>query len=211
MFPTEVRLYPVTDVRLSRLSHAEQVAKLSEGGANLIQLREKHLSPREFYDDAVEAMRVARSRGVRIIINDRVDVAIAVKADGVHLGQDDFPPQAARRLLGDGAIIGLSTHNVDQAVKASLMDIDYIAVGPIFGTSTKDNPDPVVGLRGLEDIRQAVLKTPLVAIGGITSDNAPQVIKAGANAVAVISALLILPDEIIAQTKRFIAQLSGPA
>ena len=211
MFPTEVRLYPVTDVRLSRLSHAEQVAKLSEGGANLIQLREKHLSPREFYDDAVEAMRVARSRGVRIIINDRVDVAIAVKADGVHLGQDDFPPQAARRLLGNGAIIGLSTHNLDQAVQASLMDIDYIAVGPIFGTSTKDNPDPVVGLTGLGKIRQAVLKTPIVAIGGITSDIAPQVIKAGADAVAVISALLVPAEDIIAQTKRFIAQLSAPA
>lgn len=210
MFPTEVRLYPVTDVRLSRLSHAEQVAKLSEGGANLIQLREKHLSPREFYDDAVEAMRVARSRGVRIIINDRVDLAMAVKADGVHLGQDDFPLQAARRLLGESAIIGLSSHNVDQAVQASLMDIDYIAVGPIFGTSTKDNPDPVVGLTGLGEIHQAVLKTPIVAIGGITSDNAPQVIKAGANAVAVISALLVPAEDIITQTKRFIAQLSAP-
>ena len=209
MFPTEVRLYPVTDVRLSRLSHAEQVAKLSEGGANLIQLREKHLSPREFYDDAVEAMRVARSRGVRIIINDRVDVAIAVKADGVHLGQDDFPPQAARRLMGEGAIIGLSTHNLDQAVQASLMDIDYIAVGPIFGTSTKDNPDPVVGLTGLGKIRQAVLKTPIVAIGGITPDNAPQVINAGADAVAVISALLVPAEDITAQTERFIAQLSA--
>ncbi|HET6891470.1 MAG TPA: thiamine phosphate synthase [Pyrinomonadaceae bacterium] len=211
MFPGDVRLYPLTDIRLSGLSHAEQVARLSEGGAHLIQLREKYLSPREFYDQAVKAMRVARSRGVRIIINDRIDVAMASKADGVHLGQDDFPPQAARRLLGDGAIIGLSTHNVDQAVQASTMDIDYIAVGPIFGTSTKDNPDPVVGLTGLEEIRQAVLKTPIVAIGGITSDNAPQVMKAGANAVAVISALLIPPDETIAQTKRFIAQLSGLA
>jgi thiamine-phosphate pyrophosphorylase len=211
MFPGDVRLYPLTDTRLSGLSHAEQVARLSEGGARLIQLREKYLSPREFYDQAVEAMRVARSRGVKIIINDRVDVAMAVKADGVHLGQDDVPPQAARRMLGDGAIIGLSTHNIDQAVQASLTDIDYIAVGPIFGTSTKDNPDPVVGLKGLQGIRQAVLKIPIVAIGGITSDNGSQVIKAGADAVAVISALLLQPEDIIAQTKRFIVQLSAPA
>lgn len=208
MFPGDVRLYPLTDTRLSGLSHAEQVARLSEGGARLIQLREKYLSPREFYDQAVEAMRVARSRGVKIIINDRIDVAMAVNADGVHLGQDDFPPPAARRLLGDSAIIGLSTHNVEQAVEATRMDVDYIAVGPIFGTSTKDNPDPVVGLTGLEWIRQAV-KNPIVAIGGITSENAPQVIKAGADAVAVISALLMPPGEIIAQTKRVISQLSG--
>ena len=211
MFPGDVRLYPLTDTRLSGLSHAEQVARLSEGGARLIQLREKYLSPREFYDQAVEAMRVARSRGVRVIINDRVDLAMAVKANGVHLGQDDFPPQEARRLLGDTAIIGLSTHNIDQAVQASLLDVDYIAVGPIFGTSTKDNPDPVVGLTGLQQVRQAVLKTPIVAIGGISSDNAPQVIKAGADAVAVISALLVPPDEIIAETMRFITQLSAPA
>lgn len=208
MFPTEVRLYPVTDVRLSRLSHAEQVAELSEGGANLIQLREKHLSPREFYDQAVKAIHVARSRGVRIIINDRVDVAIAVKADGVHLGQDDFPPQAARHLLGDHAIIGLSTHNVEQAVQATGMNLDYIAVGPIFGTLTKDNPDPVVGLTGLKRIRQAVLKIPIVAIGGITSDNALEVIKAGADAVAVISALLVPPGEITAKTERLIMQMA---
>lgn len=208
MFPNAVRLYPVTDVRLSGLSHAEQVAKLSEGGANLIQLREKHLSPREFYDQAVEAMRVARSRDVRIIINDRVDVAMAVGADGVHLGQDDFPPQAARRLLGDGAIIGLSTHNVEQGVQATRTGVDYIAIGPIFGTTTKDNPDPIVVLTGLERVRRAVTKIPIVAIGGISSENALQVIEAGADAVAVISALLLSPGEITAQTKRFITQLS---
>jgi thiamine-phosphate pyrophosphorylase len=135
-------------------------------------------------------------------------VAMAVNADGVHLGQDDFPPQAARRLLRDGAIIGLSTHNVDQAIQATGMDLDYIAVGPIFGTSTKDNPDPVVGLKGLEHIRQAVPKIPIVAIGGITADNALQVISAGADAVAVISALLSPPGQISTQTKRLLAALS---
>jgi thiamine-phosphate pyrophosphorylase len=209
MFPNEVRLYPVTDVRLSGLSHAEQVAKLGEGGANLIQLREKRLSPREFHKQAIEAMRVARSRGVKIIINDRVDVAMAIDADGVHLGQDDFPPQAARHLLRDGVIIGVSTHNLEQAVAAAELDVNYIAIGPIFGTSTKDNPDPIVGLTGLERVRQAVPKIPLVAIGGITFENALQVIEAGADAVAVISALLLPPSEITARTQRFITQLSG--
>jgi len=208
MFPDDVRLYPLTDVRLSGLSHAEQVARLSDGGARLIQLREKYLSPREFYDQAIEAMRVARSRGVRIIINDRVDLAMAIEADGVHVGQNDFPPQAARRLLGDGAIIGFSTHNVEQAVEAAKMNVDYIAIGPIFSTSTKDNPDPIVGLAGLKRVREAVGKIPLVAIGGITSENASQVIEAGADAVAVVSALVLSPGEITAQTKRFISQLS---
>ena len=208
MFPDDVRLYPLTDVRLSGLSHAEQVARLSDGGARLIQLREKYLSPREFYDQAIEAMRVARSRGVRIIINDRVDLAMAIEADGVHVGQNDFPPQAARSLLGDGAIIGFSTHNVEQAVEAAKMDVDYIAIGPVFSTSTKGNPDPIVGLIGLKRVREAVGKIPLVAIGGITSENASQVIEAGADAVAVVSALLLSPCEITAQTKQLISQLS---
>jgi thiamine-phosphate diphosphorylase len=209
MFPADVRLYPLTDTRLSGLSHAEQVARLSEGGARLIQLREKYLSPHEFYNQALEAMRVARSRGVKIIINDRVDVAMAVDADGVHLGQGDFPPQAARCLLGDRAIIGLSTHSVEQAVQATAMGVDYIAIGPIFSTSTKDNPDPIVGLIGLKQVREAALKIPIVAIGGITSENATDVIAAGADAVAVISALFVPPSDIIAQTKQLIAQLSG--
>lgn len=208
MFSADIRLYPLTDTRLSGLSHAKQVARLSEGGARLIQLREKYLSPSEFYDQALEAMRVARSRGVKIIINDRVDVAMAVEADGVHLGQDDFPPQAARRLLGDSAIIGFSTHSVEQAIQATAMGVDYIAIGPIFSTSTKDNPDPIVGLIGLKQVREAVPKIPIVAIGGIASENATEVIEAGADAVAVISAVLVPPSEITTQTKRLIAQLS---
>ena len=198
------KLYPITDVRLSGLSHAEQVARLGAGGAAIVQLREKHLSPREFYDEAERALRVARELGVRLIINDRADIALALGADGVHLGQDDLQPEAARRLLGEEAIIGFSTHSLEQAREAASLRVDYIAIGPIFNTSSKENPDPPVGLDGLSRVRQAVGSIPLVAIGGITRDNARAVLEAGADAVAVISALLAHPDEIKERTRDLI-------
>jgi thiamine-phosphate pyrophosphorylase len=181
------RLYPLTDRHLSALSHAEQVSRLSEAGATLVQLREKALSPREFHTEAAAALAVARKRGVRLIINDRVDIALAIKADGVHLGQDDLPPDVARRLLGAEAIIGFSTHNLEQARLAGKMPVDYVAIGPIFETSTKDTTDPPVGLQGLSLVRQALGTVPLVAVGGITSLNRQKVLDAGADAVAVIS------------------------
>jgi thiamine-phosphate pyrophosphorylase len=117
------KLYPITDTRLSHLSHAEQVERFAAGGATLIQLREKRASPRQFYEAAVEAMKVARILGVRIIINDRVDIAIAVDADGVHLGQGDLPPEKARALVGEHRIVGYSTHDLKQepiALRSSL-------------------------------------------------------------------------------------------
>src|SRR4051812_19965313 len=156
------KLYPVTDRRLSGLSHAEQVARLIDGGATFIQLREKHLSPREFYVEAEEALRVARARGARLIINDRADIALALGADGVHLGQDDMPPEAARALLGEGAVIGFSTHSVEQTIAAARLPVDYIAIGPVFATTSKENPDPQVGLEGLRRVREAVPFLPLV-------------------------------------------------
>jgi thiamine-phosphate pyrophosphorylase len=203
MFSFTTRLYPITDVRISGLSHAEQVARLSAGGATLIQLREKYLSPREFYGEAEAALRVAHSRGARLIINDRVDIALALHADGVHLGRDDLSPSLARRLLGEGALIGFSTHNVEQAHAAADMPVDYIAIGPIFSTATKADPDPVVGLDGLRRVREVIGGIPLVAIGGITAQNAPKVISAGADAVAVISALLTDPPWIPERTMDF--------
>jgi thiamine-phosphate pyrophosphorylase len=203
------KLYPVTDRRLSGLSHAEQVARLIEGGAAFIQLREKHLSPREFYSEAGEALKVARARGAKLIINDRADIALALGADGVHLGQDDVPPEAARALLGERAVIGFSTHSVEQAIAAARLPVDYIAVGPVFATKSKENPDPVVGLEGLRRVREAVGSIPLVAIGGVTRENAPSVLAAGADSVAVISALLSPqnPPEITRLTRDFLARL----
>ena len=180
------RLYPLTDRALSGLSHAEQVSLLSKAGATLVQLREKALTPLEFYREAEAALRVARDRGIRIIVNDRVDLALALKADGVHLGQDDLPPEAARRILGADAIIGFSTHNPEQARLAATMPIDYLAIGPIFASSTKQASDPPIGLEGLRLARLAIGTIPLVAIGGITHKNSLEVISAGADAIAVI-------------------------
>lgn len=195
------RVYPITDVELSGLTHAEQVRLLSLGGATLIQLREKRMTALEFYQQARAAVEVAAEFGVRLIINDRADIALAVEAGGVHLGQDDMPPEAARQLMGAGAIVGYSTHSVTQAVAAAKLSIDYLAIGPIFATTTKSDTAPVIGLDGLRAVRQAIGEFPLVAIGGITAANARSVIEAGADSVAVISALLSHPDQITQSTQ----------
>lgn len=180
---------------------------MSAGGATFIQLREKHLTPREFYEEAEDALRVARSSGVLLIINDRVDIALALKASGVHLGQDDLPPALARELLGEDAIIGFSTHTVEQAIKAARLPVDYIAIGPIFETKSKENPDAVVGLEGLRRVRQAVGKIPLVAVGGIKRENILETLAAGADAVAVISLLLAGQAEIEDRMREILAGL----
>ena len=182
-------IYPITDTQISGLSHAEQIALFAEHGATVVQLREKHATALPFYEAAKAALAVANERGVQLIINDRVDIALAVGAAGVHLGQDDLPPEIARRLLGDDAVIGYSTHSVGQALKASTLPIDYLAIGPIFTTSTKENPDPVVGLDGLRAVKSAIGNLPLVAIGGIKPVTTAEVLAAGANSVAMISGL----------------------
>ena len=203
------KLYPITDRRLSGLTHAGQVARLCEGGARLVQLREKALPAREFYAEVLEALRVARLFGARVVVNDRVDVALAAGADGVHVGQDDVPPEAARALSGGGKIVGFSTHSVEQASAAARLPVDYIAIGPVFDTSSKENPDPVVGLEGVRRVRAAIGTLPLVAIGGITAETAPSVLEAGADSVAVIGALLNTSDpaEITRRTRDFLARL----
>jgi thiamine-phosphate pyrophosphorylase len=204
------KLYPITDRLLSGLSHAEQVARLCEGGAGLVQLREKRLPPREFYREASEALKVARSFGAKLIVNDRADIALALGADGVHLGQDDMPPEAARALLGDAAAVGFSTHNVEQAIEAARLPVTYVAIGPVFATSSKERPDPVVGLEGVRRVRAAVGAVPLVAIGGITAETAPRVLEAGADSLAVIGALVANPSdpsEITRRTRAFLARL----
>lgn len=201
------RVYPLTDARLSGLSHADQVAQLTLGGASLIQLREKQLSPAALFTEARAAFEVAEKAGARLIINDRADIALAVGAHGVHLGQDDLPPEAARRLLGPEAVIGFSTHRVEQARKALAEPVDYIAIGPIFGTATKTDTFPVVGLEGVRAVRRVVGNLPLVAIGGISHTNAREVIDAGADCVAVISALLAEPKDIANATRALIHSL----
>ena len=179
-------VYPITDTQISGLSHADQVRLLADGGATLVQLREKQMPALDFYNEAKAAIQL----GLTLIINDRVDVALAVNAAGVHLGQDDLPPAAARKLLGDEAMIGYSTHNLAQAQAAATLPVDYIAFGPIYQTTSKANPDAAVGLDGLRAVREVVGDIPLVAIGGITAANAADVIDAGADSVALIGGLL---------------------
>ena len=204
------RIYPLTDTQLSGLSHAEQVHLLSLGGATLIQLREKRLPALQLYEQAKSAVAAAKKTGAQLIVNDRVDVALATGAHGVHLGQDDMPPEAARRLLGDESVIGYSTHNVEQAQRALTLPIDYIAIGPIFETSTKSDTSPTLGLAGLQAVRKVVGNMPLVAIGGISDANARDVIEAGADSVAVISALLSNPVRITDATRALLQSLPPP-
>ena len=190
MKTTLPRIYPITDTAISGLSHFEQVRRLIEGGANLIQLREKRLGAGEWLEDAANAVQFAKSRGVTILINDRVDMAIALGADGVHLGQNDLPPAAARRILGPDAIIGFSTHSLEQMRLAIRMPVDYFGFGPVFSTKTKPDSDPVVGLELLRRARREASGRPLVAIGGITGQNVHKVIDAGADSAAMITAIL---------------------
>jgi len=203
------KIYPITDVSLSGISHAEQVERLVAGGATLIQLREKHASPRDFFEAAKRALEIAHEAGAKIIINDRADIARALGADGVHLGQDDLPPDAARQVLGSDAIIGFSTHSVEQAIKAAAYNVDYIAIGPIFETTTKEKPDPVVGLYGLTEVKKNVGKIPLIAIGGINLNSINDVLAAGADSVALISAIIREPALISATTGEFINIVKG--
>ena len=204
------KVYPITDTHLSGLSHAQQVARLIEGGASLIQLRDKDAAPQEFYREAAAALKIARDHNARLIINDRVDIALALRADGVHLGQTDLPVEAARRLLGKEAIIGFSTHNLQQAKAATAMPVDYIAFGPVFQTFSKENPDPVAGLSALGEVRAIVGSLPLVAIGGITVARAVEVLRAGADALAIIAELLADPLKIKENTAKILA-LASPA
>ncbi len=169
----------------------------------MIQLREKSASPKDFYAQAKEVLEIARKYVVKIIINDRVDIALALKADGVHLGQDDLSPEHARKILGDKAIIGFSTHNLKQAVEAVKFPIDYVATGPVFATRTKKNSDAVIGVEGVIKVREAIGDFPLVAIGGINLENFQEVLDAGADSVAIISDLVSEADKITERLKEF--------
>ena len=184
------RLYTFADASFGdpvRLAEA-----LFNAGARIIQVRNKRGSARELLEQ-VERILSFAPRGAEIIVNDRVDVALISGAGGVHLGQDDVPPVEARRILGLDRMIGFSTHNLEQAMRAEKLPVDYVAVGPIFLTATKERPDAVVGLENLSAICLAIRK-PVVAIGGIKLENAEDVLKAGAISVAVISDVLSAPD-----------------
>src|SRR5438093_7502022 len=198
------RLYAIADAAFG--DPARLAASLIAGGARLIQIRDKGASPRELFDE-VEQITASAPADVRLIVNDRVDIARITGAAGAHVGQSDLPPVAVRSVLGPDPIVGFSTHNMEQAVEADKLPIDYIAVGPIFPTSTKENPDPVLGLGGLQEISKVVYK-PIVAIGGIRLENATEVLKAGAHTIAVIRDLLNSAD-VQARTGQWVEVLAS--
>ena len=189
------RLYPILDVgclpdrELKTIIHFAE--ELASGGCAVLQYRNKVSNPREILFHARELRRVLGDR-MTLIMNDRADLALVAGFEGVHVGQDDLTPQAARQVIGREFVLGVSTHNPEQLVEADRSSADYLAIGPIFATSTKKNPDPMVGLEGLRAAR-ALTGKPLIAIGGITRANAHEVIGAGADSVAVIADLLASP------------------
>lgn len=182
------KLYAITDCQMSNCPHDEMVRMMLAGGARLIQLRDKEATARQLLDAAQKCLPLTRAAGARLIVNDRVDVALTCGADGVHLGQDDLSVEEAREILGEEKIIGVSTHSPDQFRAALETSASYIAVGPVFPTQTKENPASVVGLDLLREAGK-LADRPIVGIGGITVERAAEVIAAGAGSVAVISAL----------------------
>jgi thiamine-phosphate pyrophosphorylase len=192
------RVYPVVDASFFQTT-AEMIAfseELAAGGCTLLQYRNKPGNARVMLEQARELRRVCRTGvsdpHVRWIMNDRADLCLAAEFDGVHVGQEDLSPDSVRGIIGPERWLGVSTHNPEQLRDADLTSADYVAIGPVFATSSKDKPDPVVGLDGVRRAWQLTRK-PLVAIGGITRANAASVIEAGADSVAVISDLLRAP------------------
>ena len=198
----DLRLYALVDPEVSGGRPLAELAQRIADSATLVQLRDKHCSTRVMMEEARVLRAVLEPKGVPLLINDRVDVALAAEADGVHIGQDDMSPGDARLLLGRAAIIGLSVKTVDQARTAPLDLLNYVAIGGVYGTTSKDNTDPPIGISGLraivDVIRARQPKYPICAIAGINADNAADVISAGADGVAVISALSLAPDPALA-------------
>jgi thiamine-phosphate pyrophosphorylase len=187
-------LYLVTDRGLARGRPIQDIVKAAVlGGVTCVQLREKDCSTLEFIEQALSIKDYLSARGIPLIINDRLDVAQAVKADGIHLGQTDMPLDMARAMVGDTMIIGISAESLEDAVEAEKGGADYLGVSPVYATPTKTDTAPPLGLEGLRQIRTAV-KIPLVGIGGLNHENAADVIRNGADGVAVISAIVAAED-----------------
>ncbi len=186
----------------------EVLTAAAEAGASLFQYRNKTASMKDAYLEALALRQAAAKAGVLFIVNDRCDLALAVDADGVHLGQGDLPLDLARKVMGPDKLIGISTHNPDQVREATAGKPDYLGFGPIFKPGSKQDHDPVVGLEGLRAMRR-LTSLPVFAIGGIQIDQSVEVMRAGANGVAIISAILKAPD-ISHAVNAFLAKMSGP-
>lgn len=182
-------LYFITDSKLSKQGILADVKQAIEAGCSVLQYREKHKSSREMLQEAKRLAVLCKEKGVLFIVNDRLDIALAVDADGVHLGQRDMPVRDARRLLGKQKIVGTSNHSLGQAKQSLAQGVDYLSVGPVFHTNTKKDAGNPVGLGLLKEVK-ALSKLPVVAIGGINEGNVQLVLEAGADSVAVISAIV---------------------
>jgi thiamine-phosphate pyrophosphorylase len=198
----DLRLYALIDPAVAGGRALGDIAKLIAGSATLVQLRDKHGSTRQLVEEARELTMVLAPLDIPLLINDRVDVALAAEADGVHIGQDDMSPADARLLLGRTAIIGLSVKTVEQAKAAPLELLDYVGIGGVYGTTSKETTSPPIGLSGFNAVAQAIRardpKFPICGIAGINQSNAADVIMQGADGVAVISALSLAADPTMA-------------
>ncbi|MBI3896054.1 MAG: thiamine phosphate synthase [Acidobacteria bacterium] len=202
-------LYAIWDTTLRpEVSALAALEAWLRAGVKVIQYRHKGPFRRAHFEECVAMATKAHKLGGIFFVNDRADIAELCGADGVHLGQEDLPVEEARSFLAAERMIGYSTHNLEQARRAAALPVDYIAIGPVFPTSTKDNPDPVVGLEMVSQVRSLTIK-PLVAIGGITMENAAAVLQAGADAVAVIRDL-VMGDDLETRTRDFLATLKFP-
>ncbi|OFX74980.1 MAG: thiamine-phosphate diphosphorylase, partial [Bacteroidetes bacterium GWC1_47_7] len=197
----DLSLYLVTDRSLSGGRELEYiVGEAVSGGVTMVQLREKHCSSREFYRLAVQLKRCLAPWRVPLIINDRLDIALACDADGLHLGQSDLPCGIARKILGKNKIIGLSVENVMDVTEANREEVDYIGISPVFSTPTKIDTAPELGLEGIREIA-SMARCPSVAIGGINIRNAQSVLAAGADGISVVSAIMSAPDPRLAASE----------
>lgn len=186
----DLSLYLVTDRSLSLGRSLEEVVESAvKGGVTIVQLREKDASTLEFYQLAVNLKKLLQPYKIPLIINDRLDIALACDAEGLHIGQNDMPYHVARRLLGENKIIGLSVENVPDAIEANKLDIDYIGISPVFGTPTKTDTAKPLGLEGIREITN-ISKHPAVGIGGINKSNTKDIIESGADGISVVSTIM---------------------
>ena len=183
----------ILDAALLTVSETECAQNLAAAGVRLLQYRNKRASARELFECSKKLSSLLVPQGVTFVVNDRADVAAAAEASGVHVGQEDLRAEAARSVIGARRLLGVSAHNLKQFRDAAITSADYVAVGPVYPTSTKANPDPVVGIELIRQVR-ALTEKPIVAIGGITLERAAEVIQAGADSVAVISDILRAPE-----------------
>lgn len=193
--------YFITDSKLSRAGNRIDVLAAVSCGVEVVQYRNKNAETREMYQEALELAQICRDAGSLFLINDRLDVAMAVEADGVHVGQTDMPCSKTRSLLGKGKIIGVTVHNLGEALQAEREGADYLGVSPIYQTATKLDAGKPAGIRLIEEIRELV-SLPLIAIGGINHSNAPEVIRAGADGLCAISCV-VAQDDVRGQIRRF--------